>query len=153
MTIAKLIDRFKPQKVYSIKRFKNAFIWRISSNDNFESHILEDYCKKNDIQYETIPFYPQKFKPHFIYRSKEIVKRFKFYYLDKSQQPNRKIYKSDRVSPNDNNKPIILLYLFGYMYYRNQIIWKYFNDDKDYYYLFITDRLNSSDKNEIEKSI
>jgi hypothetical protein len=37
------------------------------------------------------------------------------------------------------------------MFYRNQTIWKYFNDDKNHYYLFITDWLSTDQKEAFEK--
>ena len=129
-TVERIIDHFKPQKIYTLKKFRNVFTWRVASNDNFEAEILREYCHKNNIEQLTIPVEPYKYKEYFVYRIKELAKRFKSFTLDRFLgHVYRKFYISQKISPNNSNKPIILIYLFGYMFYRNQIIWKYFNED------------------------
>lgn len=146
-TTDKIMDYFNPQKVYVLDKKHEVFDGTINSNVNFESLVLKQFCRSSNIDYESISLSPEgKFKGKMTGYLKKLKRAVKNY-LKKSPS-----IISLKILPNIDGKPVIMIYLFGYMFYRNQTIWKYFHNDKEHYYLFVTDWLSDEHRELLEKN-
>ena len=147
-TIDKIMDYFNPKKVYVLDKKSEVFHGTINSNVNFEPRVLKQFCRSSNINYESIFLSPEgNFKGKMTGYLKKLKRAVKNY-LKKSPS-----IISRKILPNIDRKPIIIVYLFEHHFYRNQAIWKYFNNDKEHYYLFVTDWLSNEHRELLEKNV
>jgi len=152
LVVDAVISRFKPQMVYTLKKPETTNIWYLMGADNFESDILREYCDKKNIEHKIIPVYAQRSAEYFLYRIKKKIKYFNMLSLDRifARLKNR-LSHSVKLNTLSKDTKVILVYIAGHMFYRNQIIWKFFNEDKNHCFLCLTDHLNEEQKNILDE--